>query len=184
MFLAKVRCSSIMFLRTGFCFFSQLNCAFDPYFILRKTCVGSEIESFELYVTESSDLVSRWKTRCFKLHSTENMFWLIGNEIGFHELYMFAKTRSTDTKNMFWPVSRKDVLFPALLQGKKVSFQFALSHPAFHLILLERTFLLNFGQATLFQNLLSEKNLFLCFCNQTTLLMLYTTEKMLWFVGN
>ena len=85
---------------------------------------------------------------------------------------MFAKTRSTDTKNMFWPVSRKDVLFPALLQGKKVSFQFALSHPAFHLILLERTFLLNFGQATLFQNLLSEKNLFLCFCNQTTLLML------------
>ena len=112
------------------------------------------------------------------------MFWLIGNEIGFHELYMFAKTRSTDTKNMFWPVSRKDVLFPALLQGKKVSFQFALSHPAFHLILLERTFLLNFGQATLLQNLLSEKNLFLCFCNQTTLLMLYTTEKMLWFVGN
>ena len=181
MFLAKVRCFSIMFLRTGFSFFSQLNCAFDPYFILRKTCVGSEIESFELYVTESSDLVSRWKTHCFKLHSTENMFWLIGNEIGFHELY---KHVALTQKNMFWPVSRKVVLFPALLQGKKVSFQFALSHPAFHLILLERTFLLNFGQVPLFQNPLSEKNLFLCFRNQTTLLMLYTTEKMLWFVGN
>ena len=116
MFLAKVRCFSIMFLRTGFSFFSQLNCAFDPYFILRKTCVGSEIESFELYVTESSDLVSRWKTRCFKLHSTENMFWLIGNEIGFHELY---KHVALTQKNMFWPVSRKVVLFPALLQRGK-----------------------------------------------------------------
>ena len=46
---------------------------------------------------------------------------------------MFAKTRCTDTKNMFWPVSRKVVLFPALLQGKKVSFQFEASHPAFYL---------------------------------------------------
>ena len=151
MFLAKVRCFNIMFLRTGFSFFSQLNCAFDPYFILRKTCVGNEIESFELYVTEISDLVSRWKTHCFKLHSTENMFWLIGNEIGFHELYMFAKTRCTDTKNMFWPVSRKVVLFPALLQGKKVSFEFAASHPAFHLIFLERTFLLNLAKLRCFR---------------------------------
>ena len=108
------------------------------------------------------------------------MFWLIGNEIGFHELY---KHVALTQKNMFWPVSRKVVLFPALLQGKKVSFQFASSHPAFHLILLERTFLLNFGQVPLFQNPLSA-NLFLCFRNQTTLLMLYTTEKMLWFVGN
>ena len=55
------------------------------------------------------------------------MFWLAGNEIGFLELYiakkrfcfLFAKTRCTHTKNMFWPVSRKVVLFPALLQREK-----------------------------------------------------------------
>ena len=145
MFLAKVRCFNIMFLRTGFSFFSQLNCAFDPYFILRKTCVGSEIESFEPYVTEISDLVSRWKTHCFKLHSTENMFWLIGNEIGFHELYMFAKTRCTDTKTCFGLLAVKLCCFQRYCKGKKVSFQFAASHPAFFLILLKTTFFLVFG---------------------------------------
>ena len=78
-------------------------------------------------MTKSSALVSRWKTRCFKLHSTENMFWLASNEIGFLEVYiakkrfcfLFATTRCTHTKNMFWPVSRKVVLFPALLQREK-----------------------------------------------------------------
>ena len=60
-------------------------------FILHKTCVGNKIESFELYVTKSSALVSRWKTRCFKLHSTENMFWLASNEIGFLEVYIAKK---------------------------------------------------------------------------------------------
>ena len=67
------------------------------------------------------------------------MFKLIGNEIGFHELY---KHVALTQKNMFWPVSRKVVLFPALLQGKKVSFQFALSHPAFHLIYSKERFYL------------------------------------------
>ena len=142
MFLAKVRCFSIMFLRTGFSFFSQLNCAFDPYFILRKTCVGSEIESFELYVTESSDLVSRWKTRCFKLHSTENMFKLIGNEIGFHELY---KHVALTQKNMFWPVSRKVVLFPALLQREKDFLPVCSKSPCVFLDFTQNNFFLVFG---------------------------------------
>ena len=83
---------------------------------------------------------------------------------------------------MFWSVSCKIVFFARLLQRKKIFFQFSARHPAFHLILLKRIFLLNSGQVTLFQNLLSEKNLFFCFRNQNTLLMLYTAEKM-WFVG-
>ena len=31
-------------------------------------------------VTKNSHLVFRWKTRCFELYSTENIFWLVGNE--------------------------------------------------------------------------------------------------------
>ena len=42
-------------------------------------------------------------------------------------------------------VRRKVVLFPALLRGKKVSFQFAASHPAFLLTLLKTTFFLVIG---------------------------------------
>ena len=39
------------------------------------------IRSCELYVTKSSDLVFCEKTRCFKFHRIENMFWLVDNEI-------------------------------------------------------------------------------------------------------
>lgn len=114
--------------------------------------VGKEIGSFELCVTKSSNLVFPWKTRCFKLHSTENIFSLVGNKIGFFECYiakkqrfsfLFAKTRCTHTKNMFWSVFRKVVLFPVLLHGKKVFFQFA------DLILLKTTSFLLYGQVTM-----------------------------------
>ena len=44
--------------------------------------VANEIESFELYVRESSDLVFPRKVRSFKLHNTENMFWLVGTKLG------------------------------------------------------------------------------------------------------
>ena len=72
------------------------------------------------------------------------MFWfLCGKKKRF--CFLFPKTRCTHTKNTFWPVSRKVVLFPALLQRGKVSFQFAASHPAFFLILLKKTFFLLFG---------------------------------------
>ena len=41
-------------------------------------------------------IVNKWKTRCFTLHSTENMFWLVGNEIGFFELHI--------AKNSVFPI--------------------------------------------------------------------------------
>ena len=41
---------------------------------------------------------------------------------------------------MFWFVCRKVVLFPALLHRKELFFQFAASHPYFHMTLLKRTF--------------------------------------------
>ena len=44
--------------------------------------VANEIESFELYVRESSDLVFPRIVRSFKLHNTENMFWLVGTKLG------------------------------------------------------------------------------------------------------
>ena len=43
---------------------------------------------------------------------------------------------------MFWSVCRKVMLFPALLHRTKVFFQFAASHPSFHLILLRTAFFL------------------------------------------
>ena len=44
--------------------------------------VGNEIESFELYVRKSRNLVFPWKVRYFKLHNTANMFWLVGTKLG------------------------------------------------------------------------------------------------------
>ena len=62
--------------------------------------------------------------------------------------FFVSKTRCTQlysTKNMFWSVCRKIVLFPALLHRRKVFFQFAVNNPAFRLILLKTTLLLDFG---------------------------------------
>ena len=75
---------SIMFLRTGFSFFSLLNFAFDPQkqSVNMFWFVGNEIESFELYVRKSRNLVFPWKVRYFKLHNTANMFWLVGTKLG------------------------------------------------------------------------------------------------------
>ena len=82
----------------------------------------SYIGSFELYVTKSSYLVFRWKTRCFGLHSTENIFWLFSNQIellwAFYRkkqrlCFFLAKTRCTQlysTKKYFG-------LFPVKLCG-------------------------------------------------------------------
>ena len=97
-------------------------------------------------------LVFRWKKLCFKVRSTGSMFWLVGNEIKLlwalyrkkqRFCFLFVKTRCTllySTKNMFWFVCRKVVLFPALLHRKELFFQFAASHPYFHMTLLKRTF--------------------------------------------
>ena len=129
-----------MFLRAGFSFFSNSNFAFDLYHT-ENMCwfVGNEIGSFELYVRKSSDLVFRQKTRCLKLHNTENMFWLVGTKIGFFELdiakssvFGFCLLKHVELTQ--WSVCHKVVLFPWLLHGEKVSFQFAASHPAVLLI--------------------------------------------------
>ena len=112
--------------------------------------VGNEIGSFELHLRKSSDLVFRQKTRCLKLHNTENMFWLVSTKIGFFEPYIakssvfpfcFLKHVALTQRS----VCRKVVLFPWLLHGKKVFFQFAASHPAVLLILLKTTFFLVMG---------------------------------------
>ena len=112
--------------------------------------VGNEIGSFELYLGKSSDLVFPRKVRCFKLHTTKNMFWLVGTKIGFFELHIarnsdFAFCLLKHVALTERSVRRKVVSFPALLHGKKVFLQFAASHPAFLLILLKTTFFLVIG---------------------------------------
>ena len=74
---------SIMFLRKGFPLFSYLNFAFNPQKESKNMFwfVGNEIESSELYVRKSSNLVFPRKARYFKLHNTENMFWLVGTKL-------------------------------------------------------------------------------------------------------
>ena len=112
--------------------------------------VGKEIGSFELYIKKSSDLVFPRKLRCFKLYNTENMFWLVGTKIGFFELYIakssvFVFCLLKHVALTQRSVCCKVVLFPALLHGQKVFFQFAASHPAYLLILLKTTFFLVIG---------------------------------------
>ena len=81
--------------------------------------VGNEIGSLELSVRRSSDLVFRQKTRCLKLHNTENMFWLVGTKIEFFELYIakssvFAFCLLKHVALTQRSVCRKVVLFPSL----------------------------------------------------------------------
>ena len=60
-----------------------------------------------------------------------------------HFCFFVAKTRWIQlysTKNMFWFVFCNIGLFSVLLHQKKVFFQYAGSHPDFHLILLKQRF--------------------------------------------
>ena len=80
-------------------------------------------------------------------------FALLSATLGFLELYIakkkcfcffLAKTRCNhlySIKSIFWFVCRKIVFLPVLLHLEKVFFQFAVSHPDFHFILLKTTFL-------------------------------------------
>ena len=67
--------------------------------------VGNEIGSLEVYVGKSSDLVFPRKVRCFELHNTENMFWLVGPSE--NNLFLFFRKQTTHltlyiTGKMFW----------------------------------------------------------------------------------
>ena len=105
---------------------------------------------FRTLSQKRSDLGFPRKVRCFKLHTTKNMFWLVGTKIGFFEIYIaknsdFAFCLLKHVALTERSVRRKVVSFPALLHGKKVFLQFAASHPAFLLILLKTTFFLVIG---------------------------------------
>ena len=124
-------------------------------FILSKTCFGvlamkSDVSSILLQT--NSDLVFRFWMPFFDSHSSENTFLYVGNKIAllwvlYHKKKRFcffvAKTRWTQlysTENMFWFVCCNIGLFSVLLHQKKVFFQYAGSHPGFHLILLKQRF--------------------------------------------
>ena len=119
-------------------------------FILSKTCFGvlamkSEVSG--ILLKKNSDFVFRCFNSFFGPHSSENTFLFAGNKIAllwalYYEKKRFsffvAKTRCTQlysTKNMFWFVCWNI----GLLHQKKV-FEYAGSHPDFHLILLKQRF--------------------------------------------
>ena len=84
------------------------------------------------------------KMRCLKLHSIQNMFCLVNNNIELPWaiyrkkkaflifLFFVAETRWNQLykrKSIFWFVCRKIVLLPALLHLGKIFFQFAAKLP-------------------------------------------------------
>ena len=124
-------------------------------FILSKTCFGvlamkSDVSS--ILLQRNSDFVFRFWIPFLESHSSENTFLYVGNKIAllwvlYHKKKRFcffvAKARWTQlyrTKNMFWLVCCNIGLFSVLLRRKKVFFQYAGSHPDFHLILLKQRF--------------------------------------------
>ena len=143
-----------MFLRTGFSLCSYVNCAFDPL-SYRKDVLAcwqwdGMFRGFCYKKTAISFFVSEYPF--LSLIVAKIGFLYVGNKIAllwvlYHKKKRFcffvAKTRWTQlyrTKNMFWFVCCNIGLFSVLLHQKNVFFQYAGSHPDFHLILLKRRF--------------------------------------------
>ena len=73
------------------------------------------------------------KLRCFEFYITKKIVFAFSllKQVGFRFIQLYS------TKNMFWFVFCNIVV---LLHQKKVFFQYAGSHPGFHLILLRQRF--------------------------------------------
>ena len=105
-----------------------------------------------ILLQKNSDFVFRFGKPFFESHSSENRFFLCWQQnraaLSFISqikrfCFFVAKTCWTQlyrTKNMFWFVCCNIGLFSVLLHQKKVFFQYAGSHPDFHLILLKQRF--------------------------------------------
>ena len=138
-----------MFLRAGFSFFSELNFAFDPLSYGKHVLVCWQ-RNWKLRTLCQKKQRFSFSQENTLPHNTENMFLFVGTKFGFFELYIaksrvFAFCLLKHVALTQWSVCHKVVLFPWLLHGKKVSFQFAASHPAVLLILLKTTFFLVMG---------------------------------------
>ena len=70
------------------------------------------------------------KSRCFEFFVTKKSVFA----------FSLLKHVRLSTENMFWFVCCNIGLFSVLLHQEKVFFQYAGSHPGFHLILLKRRF--------------------------------------------
>ena len=99
----------------------------------------------------NSDLVFRFWMPFFDSHSSENTFFYVGNKIAlllnlYHKKSVFAFSLLKHVglnfiaQKTFWFVCCNIGLFSVLLHQKKVFFQYAASHPDFHLILLKQRF--------------------------------------------
>ena len=123
-------------------------------FILSKTCFGvlamkSDVSS--ILLQRNSDFVFRFWIPFLESHSSENTFLYVGNKIAllwvlYHKKSVFAFSLLKHVglnfiaQKTFWFVCCNIGLFSVLLHQKKVFFQYAASHPDFHLILLKQRF--------------------------------------------
>ena len=111
-----------------------------------RVAMKSEVSG--ILLQKNRDFVFRCLIPFFGPHSSENTFFFAGNKTAllwalYYEKKCFcffvAKTRCTrlySTNNMFWFVCCNI----GLLDQKKVFFEYAASHPDFHLIFLKQRF--------------------------------------------
>ena len=109
-------------------------------------------DASRILLQKNSDFVFRFGIPFFESHGSKNTFFVCWQQnhaaLSFisqkkHFCFFVAKTRWIQlysTKNMFWFVFCNIGLFSVLLHQKKVFFQYAGSHPDFHLILLKQRF--------------------------------------------
>ena len=142
-----------MFLRRGFSLASYVNCAFDPLsyrkhvlacwqwnrmfraFCYKQTAISffvSECPFSTLIVAKIRFCMLATKSRCFEFYITKKSVFAFSllKHVGLN--FIAQKT--------FWFVCCNIGFFSLLLHQKKVFFQYAASHPDFHLILLKQRF--------------------------------------------
>ena len=137
LFSAKVRCFQHYVSENRLFFFFLVKLRFWPSKTIGKhvlVCCERNWK-FQTLCRKSSDLVFPRKVRSFKLHNTENMFWLVGTK--FFELYIgkkshFAFCLLKQVALTQRSVCRKVVLFPALLLR-------TLCHKSSHLVFRWKT---------------------------------------------
>ena len=123
-------------------------------FILSKTCFGvlamkSDVSSILLQT--NSDFVFRFWMPLFDSPSSKKTFFDVGNKLRCFKFYIIKKSvfpfsllkhvgLNFIAQKTFWFVCCNIGFFSLLLHQKKVFFQYAASHPDFHLILLKQRF--------------------------------------------
>ena len=139
-----------MFLRTGF---SYVNCAFDPFSYRKHVLACWQWDRMPRGICYKKTAISFFDSEYpfLSLMVAKIRFLYVGNKIAllwvlYHKKSVFAFSLLKHVglnfiaPKTFWFVCCNIGLFSVLLHQKKVFFQYAASHPDFHLILLKQRF--------------------------------------------